>query len=100
MRGYAWPATAIILGGILHTVFLLSQTREDVFYASDARVKSLLVRQFDRGRLTPVLRLSDEAWVRELWDRNLTAKNNLNVLLGQPMEKRNVIQRMFPPDRL
>jgi tetratricopeptide (TPR) repeat protein len=36
----------------------------------------------------------------ELWDRNLTAENNLNILLGQPVKKRNVIQRMFPPDRL
>ncbi|MFW5805756.1 MAG: tetratricopeptide repeat protein [Bacteroidales bacterium] len=35
----------------------------------------------------------------ELWDRNLTAKNNLNVLLDKPIEKRNVIQKLFPPDR-
>jgi len=36
----------------------------------------------------------------ELWDRNLTAENNLNILLGRPLKKRNIIQRMFPPDRL
>jgi tetratricopeptide (TPR) repeat protein len=36
----------------------------------------------------------------ELWDRNLTAENNLNILLNKPLKKRNVIQRMFPPDRL
>lgn len=36
----------------------------------------------------------------ELWDRNLTAENNLNILLGRPQKKRNLIQRMFPPDRL
>lgn len=36
----------------------------------------------------------------DLWDRNLTAENNLNLLLGQPLKKRNIIQRMFPPDRL
>ncbi|MEX0988500.1 MAG: tetratricopeptide repeat protein [Bacteroidales bacterium] len=36
----------------------------------------------------------------ELWDRNLTAENNLNILLGRPLKKRNFIQRMFPPDRL
>jgi len=35
----------------------------------------------------------------ELWDRNLTAENNLNKLLGRPLKKRNFIQKMFPPKR-
>ena len=35
----------------------------------------------------------------ELWDRNLAAKNNLNVLLGKPMEKRSLLEKLFPPDR-
>ena len=35
----------------------------------------------------------------DLWDRNLTAENNLNVLLGRPIKKRSFIQRLFPPDR-
>jgi len=35
----------------------------------------------------------------DLWDRNLTAENNLNVLLGRPMKKRSFIQKLFPPDR-
>lgn len=35
----------------------------------------------------------------ELWDRNLTAENNLNLLLDRPLEKRNFLQRMFPPKR-
>ncbi len=35
----------------------------------------------------------------ELWDRNLTAENNLNQLLGKPPRKTNVIQRLFPPER-
>jgi tetratricopeptide (TPR) repeat protein len=33
----------------------------------------------------------------ELWDRNLTAENNLNRLLGRPLKKRNIIQKLFPP---
>ncbi|MEX0982644.1 MAG: tetratricopeptide repeat protein [Bacteroidales bacterium] len=36
----------------------------------------------------------------ELWDRNLTAENNLNSLLGRPQKKRNFIERLFPPERL
>ncbi len=35
----------------------------------------------------------------DLWDRNLTAENNLNVLLGRPLKERSFIQRLFPPDR-
>jgi tetratricopeptide (TPR) repeat protein len=35
----------------------------------------------------------------ELWDQNLTAENNLNILLGKPLKKRNIIQKLFPPKR-
>jgi tetratricopeptide (TPR) repeat protein len=35
----------------------------------------------------------------ELWDQNLTAENNLNILLGKPLTKRNLIQKLFPPKR-
>jgi len=34
-----------------------------------------------------------------LWEHNLAAKNNLNILQGKPLEKRNFIERMFPPER-
>jgi tetratricopeptide (TPR) repeat protein len=34
----------------------------------------------------------------ELWDENLTAENNLNILLGKPLRKRNIIQKLFPPN--
>jgi len=35
----------------------------------------------------------------DLWDRNLTAENNLNILLNRPIKKRSFIQKLFPPDR-
>ncbi len=35
----------------------------------------------------------------ELWSRNLAAKNSLNILLGKPIEKRNFIQKLFPPEK-
>ncbi len=35
----------------------------------------------------------------ELWDQNLAAKNSRNILLGKPIEKRNFIQKMFPPEK-
>ena len=34
-----------------------------------------------------------------LWDRNLDAENNLNKLLGRPLKKRNIIQKLFPPSK-
>jgi tetratricopeptide (TPR) repeat protein len=34
-----------------------------------------------------------------LWDRNLEAENNLNKLLGRPLKKRNIIQKLFPPSK-
>jgi len=34
-----------------------------------------------------------------LWDRNLDAENNLNKLLGRPLKKRNIIQKLFPPNK-
>lgn len=35
----------------------------------------------------------------ELWDRNLAAENNLNKLLGRPLKKQNIIQKIFPPKK-
>jgi tetratricopeptide (TPR) repeat protein len=35
----------------------------------------------------------------ELWDQNLTSENNLNILLGKDLKKRNLIQKLFPPKR-
>lgn len=36
----------------------------------------------------------------DLWDKNLTAENNLNILLGRPIKKRNMIQKLFPSERI
>jgi len=32
----------------------------------------------------------------DLWQENLTAENNLNLLLGRPLRKKNFIEKMFP----
>lgn len=36
----------------------------------------------------------------DLWEENMAAKNNLNILLDKPLEKRGLLRRLFPPDRL
>lgn len=33
----------------------------------------------------------------QLWEQNLTAENNLRILLGKPLKKRSLIQKLFPP---
>ncbi len=35
----------------------------------------------------------------ELWDDNFTARNNFNVLMGNPPEKRSILDQLFPPDK-
>jgi tetratricopeptide (TPR) repeat protein len=50
-----------------------------------------------RGEFEKAIRQYEKAL--ELWDRNLDAENNINRLLGQPIKKRNIIQKLFPPDR-
>lgn len=50
-----------------------------------------------RGEYEKAVRSYEKAL--ELWDRNLSAENNMNILLGKPLKKRNIIQKMFPPER-
>jgi len=35
----------------------------------------------------------------DLWERNLTAENNLNRLLGKPVKERSLLRKLFPPER-
>ena len=35
----------------------------------------------------------------ELWDDNLAAENNLNVLMNKPLKKRSTFRKIFPKDR-
>ncbi len=35
----------------------------------------------------------------ELWDRNLTAENNLNIILRRPLKTRTLIEKLFPPEK-
>lgn len=35
----------------------------------------------------------------ELWEDNMAAKNNLNIIFGKPLEKQSILRKLFPPDR-
>jgi len=80
------------------------------------RVKEILSAQIETKRRLSVAytnlgivnryRLQYEVAVRnykkaiDMWDRNLTAENNLNILMGRPQKNRNLIEKMFPPERV
>lgn len=35
----------------------------------------------------------------DLWDDNLAARNNLNIIFGRPVEKHGLLRKLFPPER-
>ncbi|MBS3769994.1 MAG: hypothetical protein V5A59_10190 [Bacteroidales bacterium] len=35
----------------------------------------------------------------DMWEKNITAENNLNLLLGKPLKERSFIRKLFPPER-
>jgi tetratricopeptide (TPR) repeat protein len=81
----------------------------------DTRVKEIVKAQLENKRRLSVChtnmglvhRLREEypeavaeyEMALTLWERNLDAENNLNKLLGRPLKKRNIIQKLFPPDK-
>ncbi|NBC84215.1 MAG: hypothetical protein GVY19_12680 [Bacteroidetes bacterium] len=81
----------------------------------DARIEELLQAQKENKRRLSVavtnlglvhrhkgdIKGAAQCYIRamELWDRNLDAENNLNLLLGKPLRKRTLIEKLFPPNR-
>lgn len=35
----------------------------------------------------------------ELWSENLTAENNINILMGQALKERSLLDKIFPPNK-
>ena len=35
----------------------------------------------------------------ELWPQNLTAENNINILMGEPLKERSLLDKIFPPNK-
>ncbi|MCP3875175.1 MAG: hypothetical protein GY699_18730 [Desulfobacteraceae bacterium] len=82
----------------------------------EKRVEDIKISQFETKRRLSVsltnlgvinrykgnLQESKENYQRaiELWDRNYTAKDNLNMLMNLPKEKRSMLDRFFPPERV
>ena len=58
---------------------------------------NLGILQKQTGQIEKAIEYYEKAL--ELWPDNLTAKNNINVLFGKPLEKRRLIDRLFPKER-
>ena len=46
-----------------------------------------------------VLAIKNYKLALSLWENNLTAENNINAILGLPLKKRGVLDRLFPPEK-
>ncbi len=55
--------------GIVFSIFMQFQIRDDVFYGGDAGLKYLMVRQYAEGNFSVCLHLDRPAWIRETWDQ-------------------------------
>jgi hypothetical protein len=64
------PAIVLVLGGLL-TLWLQIYTRSGVFFSGDAGLKAMLAQQFARGNWHADLRLTDLAWVKQIWQAGL-----------------------------
>ncbi|BAY41120.1 hypothetical protein NIES2111_55110 [Nostoc sp. NIES-2111] len=62
---------AIILLGIIFSLYLLSRVPNDIYFSGDAGLKALLAQQFSSGKLNFDLNLTVPSWVHNLWDNGL-----------------------------
>jgi tetratricopeptide (TPR) repeat protein len=87
----------------------------DIHKIIDKRVEDMLIAQLETPRrlsvaytnLGTICRHSEDyesamlnnKKALELWPDNLTAKNNINILLGRPLEERSTLDKLFPEDK-
>ncbi len=81
----------------------------------DKRIQDIVIAQLETKRrlsvaytnLGTIYRHSDDYTsaikhnkkALELWPENLTAKNNINILLGRPIEERSTLDKLFPKSK-
>jgi len=83
---------------------ILKKRVEDIVLAQKEMKRRLSVSYTNLGIAKRHQYLQNEAvecykQAIELWDDNFTARNNFNVLMGNPPEKRSILDQLFPPDK-
>jgi len=82
----------------------LAKRVEEIYEAQNETLRRLSVAYTNLGMVKRYQNKYDSAVIfykkaMDLWERNLTAENNLNILLNRPLKKRNVLQKLFPPEK-
>jgi len=77
---------------------------EDILTAQVETLRRLSVAYTNLGIISRHNMFYDEAIkyykkALELWEDNLTAKNNINILLGRELEERSTIDKLFPKEK-
>ncbi|MCU0532809.1 MAG: dolichol-phosphate mannosyltransferase [Hydrococcus sp. Prado102] len=67
----AYIPLAIVLAGVLFSLYLLWQVPNGVYFSGDAGLKALLARQLSAGIFRFDLVPPSDTWVRELWKQGL-----------------------------
>lgn len=86
-----------------HQIYLKKRVRQ-ILDAQLETPRRISVSLTNLGMINRYLGNLDEArnnyeTAIRLWDMNYTAQNNLAVLLNQPIKKRSIISRLFPPEK-
>ncbi|MEN8120804.1 MAG: hypothetical protein ABFS35_10680 [Bacteroidota bacterium] len=77
---------------------------DDILTAQKETIKRLSVSYTNRGIIQRHKSEYDNAMISykkalELWEGNRNAKNNINILLGRPIEEATVIEKLFPEEK-
>jgi len=82
----------------------LNKRTEDILLAQKETLRRLSVSYTNIGIILRHQNQYEEAIkmykkALDLWSSNLTAENNINILLGRPIKERSVLERLFPENK-
>jgi tetratricopeptide (TPR) repeat protein len=83
---------------------ILNKRVADLILAQNETTRRLSVSYTNQGMVLRHQLKQNEAveyYIKaiKLWKENYTARNNFNVLMGNPPEDRSIIDQLFPPDK-
>ncbi len=83
---------------------IIAKRTDDIIVAQKETIKRLSVAYTNLGiiqRHNSDYERAMESYKKALalWEGNRSAKNNINILLGRPVEEASVIEKLFPEDK-
>ena len=82
----------------------LNKRTKDILLAQEETLRRLSVSYTNLGIILRHQNQYEEAVemyqiALDLWSSNLTAENNINILLGRPIKERSVLEKLFPENK-